>query len=641
MRARVSITIPVAVVVLLALAVSACAADVPALTLRAEKRPEWWRREGIVMAGSWEPLLFRVRRDGAAGYTPTAEQRAAYDREHSPEMVAKLKALGVNFVMIHCYKGGGLEAERASMGDAVEFAKLCHDAGLRVGCYTYSGAFIWELFFKETPQARDWVVLDSAGAPLTYGQAGYRYYWNRCHPAAEALYRRIIKFAVEDIRADLVHLDNYVVGPGHDANSVARFRQYLRQTFPAALLRANGITDLAAVSPPDRACTNFLGRAWADFCCQSLSDSFHSMTRYARSLRPDVLMECNPGGIEPALRWSVDHGRLLRGGEAFWDEGAHPGFVRGRLVTRIRTFKAARSLNNAAFVYTVNPLEAAESMAFNLGALGCVCWFEYGELCEYPGRKTPMSPALGPFVNFYHARHDLLRDAKVVADAGVFRSYASMQFGPPQTAKLTGEVEERLIAGRCAFQLVFDQQLDELPRWPVLVMPGCVALSDTQVKAIRRYVAKGGRLCVIGPLATHNEWMAPRSRPALADLPQDRVVRLEEKDHWLDAIRRARGGQLSLAIRSDSAALCAELTEQPNRRLVHLVNYHTASPVKDAAVRLSLPDGQVAKAVTLAGPEHTADITIAFQQVAGGVTFTVPNIGVYEIAVVAHGEAKP
>lgn len=90
------------------------AADTPKLTLPDDKRPEWLRRDGIVMAGNWEPLLFRMRRDGAEGYTPTAEQRAAYEREHSPEMVAKLKALGVNFVMMmRCYKGGELEAERA------------------------------------------------------------------------------------------------------------------------------------------------------------------------------------------------------------------------------------------------------------------------------------------------------------------------------------------------------------------------------------------------------------------------------------------------------------------------------------------------------------------------------------------------
>jgi hypothetical protein len=604
---------------------AAALADTPNLTLSKDKRPEWLRRDGIVMAGSWEPLLFRVRRDGAEGYTPTPEQRAAYEREHSPEMVAKLKSIGVNFVMMHCYKGGGLEAERESMADAVKFAKLCHDAGLRVGCYTYSGAFIWELFFKEMPQAKDWVVLNPDGTPLTYGKAGYRYYWNRSHPDAQAFYRKIVRFAVEDIRTDLVHFDNYVIGPGHDANSIARFRDYLRKTFPSSLLKEHGIADIATVTPPDRACTNLLSRAWANFSCQSISDSFHDMTRYARSLRPDIFMETNPAGISPTIRWAVDHGRLLRGGEAFWDEGRHPGFVKGQLTTRIRTFKAARGLNNSAFVYTINPLEAAESMAFNLDCFGCICWFEYDQLWEYPGNVRPMSPALLPFVSFYHKRRDLFRDANVVADVGVFRSYPSMQFGSRQTAKLTGEVEEMLITNRCAFQLVFDTQLDELSRWPVLVMPGCVALSDAQVKAIRRYVSNGGQLCVIGPLATHNEWILPRERPALDDLP---AIRVHEKGNWLDAIQR------SLSITTDSKALCAELTEQPNRRMVHLVNYQTDSPLKDLAVRVALPKGRTARSVALASPEHAADITVPFKQESGAVTFTVPTIGVYEIAVV-------
>lgn len=636
MKTRMTMTTLILATCSLTLTLSAYTADTPSLTLPADKRPEWLRRDGIVMAGSWEPLLFRVRRDGAEGYTPTAEQRAAYEREHSPAMVAKLKSLGVNFVMMHCYKGGGLGAERESMSDAVKFAKLCHDAGMRVGCYTYSGAFIWELFFKEMPQAKDWVVLNPDGTPVTYGKAGYRYYWNRNHPDAEAFYRKIVRFAVEDIRTDLVHFDNYVIGPGHDANSVARFRQYLRKTFPASLLKENGITDIGTAKPPPaNTSTNFLGRAWADFCSQSISDSFHSMTRYARKMRPDILMETNPAGISPTIRWAVDHGRLLRGGEAFWDEGRHPGFVKGTLTTRIRTFKAARGLNNSAFVYTINPLEAAESMAFNLDVLGCICWFEYDQFWEYPGNVRPMSPALLPFVKFYHQRHDLLRDAKVVADVGVFRSHPSMQFGPRQTAKLTGEVEDLLIANRCAFQLVFDTQLDELARWPVLVMPGCVALSDAQAKAIRRYVAKGGRLCVVGPLATHNEWMLPRKKPALDDLPQDRIVRVDEKGDRLDAIRRACGGQLSLSITCDSKALCAELTEQPNRRMVHLVNYQTDTPLKGITVRVALPRGRAAKSVALASPEHAADITVPFKQEAGFAVFTVPAVGVYEIAVVA------
>lgn len=123
--------------------------------LPGHQRPAWLNRDGIVMAGSWEPLLFRVRRDGSPGYEPSPEQLKAYRCEHSRETVLRLKALGVNFVMMHCNKGAGLAAERQSMEDAVRFAGLCRDEGLRVGVYSYSGAFLWEPFFREMPGARE------------------------------------------------------------------------------------------------------------------------------------------------------------------------------------------------------------------------------------------------------------------------------------------------------------------------------------------------------------------------------------------------------------------------------------------------------------------------------------------------------
>jgi hypothetical protein len=117
------------------------------LTLPLNERPDWLRRDGIVMAGSWEALMMRARIfGGKESFTPTAQQRADYDREHSPETIARLKDMGVNFVMIHCYRGAGMQAERESLADAARFAKRYHDAGLKVGVYNYSGTLFWELF---------------------------------------------------------------------------------------------------------------------------------------------------------------------------------------------------------------------------------------------------------------------------------------------------------------------------------------------------------------------------------------------------------------------------------------------------------------------------------------------------------------
>ena len=585
------------------------------------------------MAGSREPLLFRARRDGSDGYIPTAEQRAAYLREHSHEMIAKLKALGVNFVMMHCYKGAGLKAERESMADAVKFARLCHDAGLHVGVYNYSGAFLWEPLFKELPQARDWVLLDKDGKPLTYSNATYRYRWNRNHADAQAFYRQLVRFAVNDIDADLLHFDNYSVGPGRDANSVQRFRNYLDDTFTVEQLRKMGISDLNTVQPAmNGPQDNLLRRAWLDFSCQSLADSYHDMSRHGRTLRRDILIECNPGGPGNYIRPPTDHGRLLQGGEAFWDEGRQPGYHNGRLNTRIRTYNVARRMNNIAFTYTTTGLEMAESMAFNRDCLGCICWFEYGKMVARPGSKAPLSHTLAPFIRFFHTRHDLLREANVVADVAVLRSFPSQVFADSQCARLTYQVEQALIDNRTCFQIIYDQHLDDLKRYRALVLAGSVAFSDQHIKQIEQYVKSGGRVCIIGPVATHDEWMLPRKRPALDHLLASHATRIADDGNILDAICRACADKLALAVQA-APGLCSELTEQAGRRLVHLVNYRTDEPVKNVVTRVRLPAGRHVKTVMLASPERRSDLQLSFEEQDGIAAFTVPEVRVYEIAV--------
>lgn len=604
-------------------------------TLPLNQRPEWLARDGIVMAGSWEPLIFRVRRDGAAGYEPTEEQRAAYEREHSPEMIEKLKSLGVNFVMMHCYKGGGLEAERESMQDAVRFAKLCHDAGMRVGVYNFSGAFIWELFFKERPDAANWVLRDAEGRERTYGNAKYRYYWNRNHPDAQAFYHELVRFATEDIRADLLHFDNYIAGPGTDECSVNRFREYLRAKFSPVQTAEMAVSDIGSVQPvlagtPE----NPLRRAWLDFHAQSLADSYSDLNRYARSLRKDILIECNPGGPGTVIDPLLDHGRLLQGGEAFWDESRKIGFKEGRLETRIRTYKIARALDNMAFIYVTSPLEMAESMAFNLDCLGCICWFEYGKVVQAPGVESPLDPGTAAFVRFFSARRDLFRDASVVADVAILRSYPSHAFAPPRFPERTAQVEQTLLEHPTAFQIIHEHQLDGLAKYKVLVLAGCVALSDQHVAQIRDYVNSGGRILLVGENAIYDEQMKPRDENAFEGLAAERTFAISPEGDLLRTLADVCPSPLSLEVTHTSLpGICAELTEQPNRRLVHLVNYRTEA-LKNVSVRIGIPAGRRAVTVRLASPEHASEQNLDFEEDGGIVAFTIPRIGIYEIATV-------
>lgn len=755
------------------------------LTLPPAQRPRWVQEDGIVMAGSWEALPIRARIFGPHPYAPTREQQADYEAEHSPEMIERLKRLGVNFVMIHCYRGAGLATERQSMADAARFAKRYREAGLRVGVYNNSGTLFWDRFFEETPQAKDWLVLSADGKPIPYGPQTFRYYWNRNHPDAQAHFKSIVRFAVEEVKADLIHFDNYSVGPGYDAYSRQLFRDYLRRSFTPAQLADLKVSSLDVAEPPRADSPELLKRAWQDFSCWAVAESYRDMNRYARSLRKDVLVELNANGIGSRIHPPLDHGQLLTGGEAFWDESGKNGYRGGQLSSRIRTYKVGRRMDNITFAYTTTPLEMAESMAFNRDCLGCICWYEYAKVVDRPYSAQAMSPDLAPFIRFYHRRGDLLRCAEVVADVAVLRSFPSQVFADAKHAQATYRVEQTLIENGVPFQIIFDRHLADLGRYRTLVLAGCPAMADDHVDAVRRYVGRGGKLSIFGPAATHDRWLKPRARPALDDLPAAAVVRAEENAGILPTVRRSCGGEFSLAIAvkrppSDSAlpllaigdrvysdrdyvfrkvpkeliglpripfsvedarvdsslrfrarvpvrvyvgfaktgfssawldpqsgwqlyrargldstivqigqgmdihfrdfdagmvrlfggkrgtyvllgiqarspcpageafveasadasfsGLCAELTEQPHRRLVHLVNYREGSAVRDVSVSLRVPTGRRVSGVTLASPEHADDLPLPHEQRGDRVGFTVPKVGVYEIAVVSLSE---
>ena len=630
--------------------------DPAVANLPPDRRPEWLRREGLVMAGSWEQMLFRVRRgrrgdtppeweaaNGGRDYRPTPQQVAAWNHERSDEMIAQLKQLGVNFIMMPIHKGAGMVAERHDMQDVVEWIERCHRAGMHVGVYADSGTVLWELFFQEKPEARDWLLRGSDGQPILYNRAQpYRYRYNRRHPQAHQYYLDVLRFAIEEAKADLIHMDNYLHPPGTDPCSARLFREYLSKTFTSKELADMGVANLEqvpAVPPAGKGTADsMLRRAWLDFACEFLAESYRLRCEYAHSLRPDILMECNPHGVVARPRPPMDHLRLVRFGEAFWDEARGPdyaGYRKGSLHTRIRSYKVARLLNNMVFCKTGTPLDLAESMAFNFDCLGCICFFEYGIVRRRPYVAESVLPESMPLIRFYNKRRDLFRDGRVIADVAVLRSFPSQVFAEAESALLANRVEQQLIESRVPFQIIGERNLGNLADYRVLALAGCVALSDRQIAQIGQYVADGGRLCIIGPVATHDEWMRPREKPGLADLPAERAVRIEATGNILTAIRRTCGQPFSLETTgAESVGLCAETIRQDRRLLVHLVNYRSDQVFEAVTATVCIPKGQKATAVRLASPQHAEDLALPFKQHGNIVEFQVPRVSLYEIAVV-------
>ena len=342
---------------------------------------------------------------------------------------------------------------RKGMEDAKRFAQLARRNGMRVGTYI-GGTMLYERLFEAEPNAWQWQSLTPRGEPICYGDQTFRRTSVRNHPDFIEYLKKPVRFAVEEVRTDLVHFDNFGCGAAsYDPFSKQQFREYLRNR------------GLAPCNPPscDEPNSKPLVRAWKDYKCQALTDHYAAMSRYIRSLNPQCAVECNSGAVGGGAYATVgiDPTRLLPLGNAFWDESFGAGWSEkdGAAQTRVRTLKVGELYNNSAFLYCESALDLAESMAFNVNCLGCVAWFEWGELiAAHQQSGKPPSRELKPYIRFFLDHQDLYRRWAAVADVAVLRTFAEQNFGPQRFHA----VEQALIQGHAAWRMIFDQQLDHL-----------------------------------------------------------------------------------------------------------------------------------------------------------------------------------
>ena len=557
-------------------------------------RPEWMDRPGIVMAGSWEEPSFRARRMGRTDYTLPADLQAQYAREHTPEMIAQLKQWGVNFVMIHCYKGAGFKTEQEGMDDAKRFTRLCHKAGLRVGAYI-GGTMLYERLFEEEPQAPQWQAIGPRGEPLFYHPAQhFRYAAVRNHPGFVEYLKKPVRFAVEDMRADLVHFDNFGTGGStYDPFSKQKFREFLRS-------RGQPPRDPPLADAPR---TDPLVRDWDEYKCQALADHYAAMSRYIRGLNSQCGVDGNPGGVSShgVAAVGIDHARLLPLGNAFWDEsyGADWSAKTATAQTRVRSLKVGELFNNSAFLYCESALDLAESMAFNVNCLGSISWFEWGKMETAHLSGKPMPRELKPYIRFFLEHQDLYRHWPSVADVAVLRTFAEANFGPRKYYP----IEQGLIQGHVAWRIIFDEQLDHLDGYRVLVVPDSEWLTSAQRKKIAQF--KTQRRVVCSSDIGHPEAFPETVRDSLrvvADAPQSVALELRQQ-------------------------------ETPRRVLIHLVNYNARQTVKDTTVRLRVKTGSV-KSVRFLSPDPSTSQSLHFETTADDCSFVVPEWKVYAAVVI-------
>ncbi len=490
-------------IILWLLLASSCArnSDNYKIPAEVEKGPyqqaAWISQYPLVFVGNWDVMpIFQRRRGGDPVW-----QEDDYLKQHSEETVIKLKESGVTMALIHFYKGFGIEAEKEHMEDAGKFTGLCKKYGLKVGVYIGS-TVIYETFLLENPEAEKWFVPDYMGLPVRYGETQtFRKFAYFMHPEFIEYYKKVLRIAVEDLKVDLIHFDNSSMRaqPAVFFHPLAidNFRTYLKIKYsPEMLKKRFGFSDMRYVEPPRynkpfSTMDDPLFQEWIDFRCQQSADFYGEMARFIRGLNPDVAVEINPGGMSGQNRmWnsgSTDFPRILANTDFSWTESDETMLTDdGILVSAIRTYKMARTLNNRIFTYTSGSiLKMAESMAYNRQGLGDI---------GSPLSVNDLRADQKNYINFFHNNFNYYRDVRNVADVAILHTFATMAYNNDRPYQSSYLYHQALIQEKIPFDIIFDDNLKDLSKYKVLVLADQECLSEEKLDLIRKFVNQGGGL---------------------------------------------------------------------------------------------------------------------------------------------------
>jgi hypothetical protein len=665
--------------------------------------PSWLSEQPLILAGCWDDFpLFQKRTGGG----PTWWQEA-YKTQSAPQTIQALKDAGITLAVIHFFKGFGLKAEREHIEDARALAHSLKQNGIRVGLYVGS-TLAYETFLLEEPKAEEWLVPDFLGKPVLYGNQTFRRRVYFMHPGYREYIKRVVRYGIENLNADLIHFDNTSMRAApaifQHPLAIQDLRKYLEAKYtPAELTDRFGFSDLHYVTSPaletaPSPINDPLLQEWTEFRCHQLNSFYAEMTTYIRSLNPSVAVDNNPSsGISGrAIIWDqgVDYPRLLAQVDTVWTEEGDAATVApsGTIISKIRTFKSASILKKHVFCYTWGAngnwgyqgntgslLQMAESMAYNRQCLGMVGNFNaIAALTEEPRR----------YIQFFRDNFQFYRQVESAAEVALLYSFPSIGFnneGPQEGFMLAGQM---LIQGKFLFDVIFDQHLEDLSRYRVLVLADQECLTDRQIEKIQEFVKAGGGLVATGHTSLYNErrerrrdfglkdcfgisappWHATHEEsvagpPAHTAFGKGRVVYVPQilpsntekptpglrpgqhawnlalNNHTLtEALVAAMQTNATVEVTSsDFPYITLELVHQPTERrwILHVLNYdcQKSPSLREIPMRVTPQHGQQIKRIQIVSPDQSGKPQELQWKKGDSVSFKVPSLQVYSVVI--------
>lgn len=494
----------------------------------ASKKQPWWIEEeildGCIGTTTHEPMAHRIRCGGGP-----EDVEEDYRRKFSEATARELAERGFNFVEVAFFKGFGLKAEREEMQRTKRFFKYCRQFGIHTGVYTQWSSLFIETFFREVPEARDWVQIGVEGRPIEYGErmpgkpiewAGNHYFrWRGCpgNPDFLNYLKRAVDVAVKDMKADVVYFDNLCLFEFHDTLCYCPacrrgFREYLRRKYPVprTLFMRLGIRHIEDdfAPPPFRPWSDFttafvpikdpLIQEFVEFRCEQLAAAWAEIGRHLRQVAPRVALMANPSfprKYNERLTSAIDFWLLKDTPAMHYMENnvLSVGVRDGTLVSNIRGYKAGRALG-LTFVPCGGEdspgLVYCEGLAFNDGS---------GTL------RSGHEPYQAFFKQY---REEFYRQVEPLSEIAVLRHDRSLTWRWHEAYAVKELAEQTLICSGLPWMTLWGQQLLDgtLAAYRVLVVPGCACLSRKETEKILEFVRAGGGVVILENAGSFDEY---------------------------------------------------------------------------------------------------------------------------------------
>jgi len=666
---------------------------------------EHWFTSPITLAGHWEPLAFRRRRGGQRG-----DEAERYAREHSDEAIRAMRDAGINFVITHFDKGFGPETLAADLPLLRDWVRRLHENDIRVGAYIRYDNLVPEAF----PQSKEWLAQTAFGDSSTILWQSYRRSACPSNQDHLAHVESLIHTAIHDLKVDLIHMDGFWMGNEawacHCDKCLAAFSDFLASRYPTAdsAIERFGHADTSLIRPPVyRQPDNSIAamepvkdpaaQEWMDWRIETLAAMARRFREYIRAQNPAVVFAVNslmPIGYNNAFYWGFDLPKLMPHVQALWTEDDHWAGWRddGVLISRLREFKMGRALGAKVFSYQRGKtdkeltLSLLQSAAFNRGDLGML-----GSplLAEEPLYETKRA-----FAQWYarHAKRFAL--VQSAADVALWRSQRTLACNSTSAHRSVILAEQALIQGKISFDILYDDDLKDLSRYRVLVLPNVEMLDDEQIALLTEFVRNGGGLVATELTSLYDEWRRIRPDFALRGLFGANVL-LDLGDNWqkpttsakynasyvqnlvgsgrvayvpsiqtrrvadytgvigeepyrfgteqwenplnaadlLNAIHWAAGGLLAAEVDAPEGVAVELLQQTDGTLLLHLLNYKLDTSVPAAKIRLRLPVGKKVTRASLLTYPAESETDLPFSHT--GVTFkaTLPAFEQYAMVI--------